>query len=65
MDAKKVICDICHSEFWSRGNRARYCSPECRKAGNYYARPQKATLSLSHSIKTGPHKIRLMRPHTR
>ncbi len=30
----KKVCGVCKSEFWARGNRAKYCSPECRKFVN-------------------------------
>ncbi len=36
METKKLMCSVCQSEFWTRGNTAKYCSPECRKAGRYY-----------------------------
>jgi hypothetical protein len=35
METKKVICRICKNEFWARGSRAKYCSPECRKLTHY------------------------------
>lgn len=36
MEIKKSVCSVCESEFWTRGNTAKYCSPKCRKAGHYY-----------------------------
>jgi len=30
----KKVCGVCENEFWARGNRAKYCSPECRKLVN-------------------------------
>jgi len=41
MDTKKVVCSICEDEFWTRGNRAKYCSPECRKMGYYSGKSMK------------------------
>ncbi len=28
------VCSVCGNEFWTRGNRGKYCSPECRKVVN-------------------------------
>jgi len=30
----KKVCGVCENEFWTRGNRAKYCSPQCRKLAN-------------------------------
>lgn len=38
MKIKQVVCSVCESKFWARGNTAKYCSPKCRKAGHYYGK---------------------------
>ncbi len=30
MTAQK-FCGVCGNEFWTRGNKGKYCSPECRR----------------------------------
>ncbi len=38
---EKQVCEHCGKEFYPNGNRAKYCSPECRIAHNQQVKEQK------------------------